>query len=496
DKLTELQDTLDEFNPKLLTLDQQITLDTLYAFIENELAGCKYTDFYEPFSPMSGLQSQIPLSLSEYDFNSEADIKDYLSLVTQSFNHVTFWIDYEKKRAEKGFFLTKYSLDNVIKQCEDFLSPAENCLIPVFNDKINAFQKLSNAQKQDYQKQHKEAITNFLLPAYELMITELSSLQGSRSSNEGLCSYKNGRDYYEYLVRSYTGSEKSIPELIKITDHEINENILQMRSLMQENPDLSSALSSYKFPYTQPEDILEHLKSSMGTDFPLITHEEYQIKHVPKSLEALLNPAFYLIPPLDNIEKEIIYINNSPDYESMELFPTLAHEGFPGHMYQMTYYRSKHPHPIRSLLGTTGYHEGWARYIEDFAYHHADLEEDVASFLSINRSYSYALYARADMGIHYEGWTFADTSSFLSDLGIQKDASYEIYNTLICDPGVYLPYYISYLEVIELKELAQEYMGDDFSLINFHDFFLSTGSTYFDILQKYMKQELDTISKN
>lgn len=483
------KEALDEFSYSALTTEQKITYDTLLAALETAQEGSQYPAFSQLFSPMKGLQTQIPLLLSEYDFHSVQDVEDYLVLVEQSYDFVSACLEYQHTLAENGYCLTDYSSAEVREQCMEFLAPAENCLIPVFHDKLKALDSLEESQIADYQNQHETALKNSLIPAYELIISELSKMEGKRQDDSGLSHYKHGRQYYEYLIRSYTGSDKSVKELISLTEQTMTADIKQLSALLVEDPQLYDALSDDQYIYSDPADILTHLKESALQDFPEIPLEYYTVKDVPKSLESLSSPAFYLISPIDNLEKQVIYINNSDEYASMDLFPTLAHEGFPGHMYAGYYYNSLEPHPIRSLLGPTGYHEGWAQYAENYAYQYSGLDSTLAACLALNDIYSYALYARLDMGIHYQDWNLSNVENYLKQQGLDTVQAERVYYTLVDDPAAYLPYYISYLEILELRNEAEKKLGEDFSLMEFHDFFLSTGPTYFDVMEKHMKTE-------
>lgn len=489
EEISDALKTLKDFSYDALTTEQKITYDTLLISLETAQEGSQYTDFSQLFSPMKGLQTQIPLLLSEYDFHSIQDIEDYLSLVEQSYDYVSACLEYQHKIAEKGYCLTDYSSAEVQKQCMEFLAPAENCLIPVFNEKLNTLGSLDDSQITEYKSRHEAALKDSLIPAYQLIISELSEMEGMRKDNSGLSHYKNGKQYYEYLVRSYTGSDKSVKKLISQTEKKITADIRYLSSLLAEDPQLYDALLDYQYIYSKPEDILSHLQKSIPQDFPDLLPEHYTLKEVPQSLEALSSPAFYLISPIDNLEKQVIYINNSDEYASMDLFPTLAHEGFPGHMYAGYYYNSLNPHPIRSLLGPTGYHEGWAQYGENYAYQYSGLDSNLADCLALNNVYSYALYARLDMGIHYQNWNLPKVETYLENQGLDTAQAETIYYTLVDDPAAYLPYYISYVEILELRDEAEETLKEDFSLLDFHEFFLSTGPTYFDVMKKHMKAE-------
>ena len=173
--------------------------------------------------------------------------------------------------------------------------------------------------------------------------------------------------------------------------------------------------------------------------------------------------------------------------DDLSLFTTLAHEGYPGHLYQTVYFNAKQPDPIRSLLNFGGYTEGWATYSEMLSYYFAPIEKEQAALMQRNNSVLLGLYALADMGIHYDGWTLLDTVSFFRGYGItDTDAIEEIYDLILSDPANYLKYYIGYVEFLELKKEAIETWGEDFSQERFHQAVLDVGPAPFELIRKYI----------
>ena len=143
--------------------------------------------------------------------------------------------------------------------------------------------------------------------------------------------------------------------------------------------------------------------------------------------------------------------------------------GYPGHLYQTTYFAGQDPDPIRSLLDFGGYTEGWATYTEMISYYYAPMDHDLATLMQKNASILLGLYALADMGIHYDGWSLLDTIDFFRSYGItETDVIEEIYQLILGDPANYLKYYIGYVEFLELKKEAIRRWGDDFSQEKFH----------------------------
>ena len=149
-----------------------------------------------------------------------------------------------------------------------------------------------------------------------------------------------------------------------MTEDQINQDAVEIYMILMKKSSLQDQLDSYEFLYSDPEEILDYLAGNLGEDFPEPVTTSYTLKYVHEAMEKLESPAYYLIPAIDDWQKNSIYINRNPEYDSMDLFTTLSHEGFPGHLYQNTYERSLQLSPIRYLLGWNGYSEGWATYVE------------------------------------------------------------------------------------------------------------------------------------
>ena len=483
----EMLDSLKEYDYSSLTYEQQLIYDTLKEFLNNSCTLDTYYYFQEPFSPSSGVQFELNLILSEYAINDKDDIEDYITVLKSCDEYVDELLEYEIWRANKGYSLTDAAIDDVVDQCEDILSAKEPAFIPVICDVIDDCDFLSSTEKSSYKQTIKTEATANYIPAYQNIIAELKKLKGSRDAEGGLCNYKNGTEYYEALIRLYTGSDKDIDQLISTIDTEISKILLQYYNLSMKDPDIYDKISGdLSYAKSKPDDILSYLMDMLASDFPAPACREYSLKYVAKSMESSSNPAFYLVPPYDNYKHNIIYVNNSEEYKNMDLFPLLAHEGMPGHMYQNNYFLSLNPHPIRTLLGFNGYAEGWAQYVESYSYKWAGLEETVADMLVADNIFGFALYSRVDIGVNYEGWDVDDIKDYLSKYLTDVSFAEELYELFINDPGVYLQYYVGYLEIIELRDYATKQLGDDFNIKEFHRFFLEVGPTYYDIILKRM----------
>lgn len=478
---------LKHYNYSELSSENKLTYDILKYHLETSLAGTPYILYEEPLSPLTGTQSQFPILLSEYAFYTEKDIHTYLALLKNVPSYFDSLIAFEQAKSDAGLFMPAYSAENVIKECGDFISlGTSNYLYSSFKTRLNQLPNISQTEIEKYISHNEDAIETYIFPSYQKLINALHSLKENSVSSGNLCNYPDGTSYYEYLVRRQTGSDRTILELKELTLNHIQEDLSTLRSCLTK--EALTPNTSFSINASEPLVILSHLKKKMENTFPESPAVNLSIKYVPSEMEEYLSPAFYLIPAIDNLQSNTIYINQKHLPDSLDLFTTLAHEGYPGHLYQTTYFGSTNPSPIRSILDFGGYTEGWALYTEMLSYYFTDLPKEQATILQCSSSIILGLYALADMGIHYDGWTLLDTIDFFHKYGITNtDTIQNIYELIIGDPANYLKYYIGYLEFLELKKFAIEKYGNSFSQLRFHKTILDIGPAPFEILKKHIE---------
>lgn len=480
---------LRSFEKKNLTPEQQMTYDIMMDYARKELSATGFGLYDEILRPSTGIQSQLPVLLAEYTFYDAKDIEDYLKLIsiTPDFFHQI--MEFEQKKAEQGLFMADFAVDDIVQQCRNFIEdPENNYLLSTFDSRIAEMTDLlTSEQAALYIAQNRKLVLEQLIPAYRALAEGMEALKGMGKNSGGLCGLPKGREYYRYLVADVTGSELSVEEMQKQTEMQRTQDMEDMRTLAANNPDIGEKCANYQLPTEDAELILEELQTKMQNDFPSPPEVEYTVKSVHPSLEEYTAPAFYLTPPIDDISHNCIYINQSKGDEKLKLYTTLAHEGFPGHLYQNVMERSSSLAPIRSLFGSSGYAEGWATYVEMQSFYYSDVDKEVAAYLQKNQSALLSLYATADMGIHCDGWTLRDTVDFFQKYHItDKQVIQEIYQLIVEEPAHYLKYYIGYLEFLNLKEYAMKKYGEDYTNYRFHQSLMKMGPAPFSILRKYL----------
>lgn len=487
-RTTQYAKILSSYDYDSLKLEDQLTYDILKYHFHQVLSHRPFYYYQEPLSSVTGIQSQLPILLSEYTFYQASDIPVYLSLLSQVDDYYHSIITFQKQKAKNGLFMSEQAADSIISQCEDFLkNPSENMLITTFNERIDAMEGLNSRLAVDYKAENMQVFISHVIPAYKDLITALKELKAYSANQNGLCYLEHGADYYETLVEETTGSSRSIRELKQLINKYYKKDLLCLKTCLENGEITEEALSS--FSHQKPEEILQHLSQEITKDFPELSKVNYQVKYVNENLAEHISPAFYLTPPVDNSMENVIYINPSSDLKELSLFTTLAHEGYPGHLYQ-TVYSTQNPLPnVRSLLSFGGYTEGWATYAEMYSYRLYGMDEVSATYYMHTNTLNLSLYARLDIGIHYDGWKLPQIKSFLSKFGITDDDSAHTIQTAILEaPANYLKYYIGYLEFCELKEKALQGSFGDTSqdLKKFHQVILTLGPAPFSVLEKYM----------
>lgn len=479
-----------EFDPDTLSSENALTFKILDTYLKNASTGTDYLLYQEPLGSVSGIHTQLPVLLSEYSFYDTQDVETYLALLKETPSYFDSVIRFEQKKAASGLFMPDYQADSVLDTCQSFIDMGkENYLVSTFNERIASLDLLPENKKDSFQKENMKLVIEEIYPAYQNLITAIKSLKGKGMNEQGLSHFPYGKKYYEYLVRQTTGCNESISRLRLMTRAQILEDLSAMQKVLF--PADAALTQASVLEQTSPDSMLDDLRSKITDTFPKIPDVDFQVKYVPESMQDYLSPAFYMIPAIDNLTENVIYINNGQTASGLNLYTTLAHEGYPGHLYQTVYFSASEPDPIRSILDFGGYVEGWATYAEMMSYYLAPLPKTEASLLQKNSSVILGLYALADMGIHYDGWSVTDTVRFFSDYGINDpNAVQSVYKLIIGSPANYLKYYIGYLKFYELKKEMADAMGNQFSQKEFHRAVLDVGPAPFKIVYDEVEKNL------
>ena len=500
----ELLQKLYTFPTSSLTKKQNLTWQIFQDYLNESIMNEKYILYSSPLGT-NGLQSEIPVTLSEYRLDNEKDIKDYLSLVNQVPELFTQILDFEQERRNAGLISPSFVISDTIDQIDQFLNASEenNPLIQSFEDRLTEVESLSKDQKASYIANNRLLVTDKVLPAYKSLKTSLQAYTNdskNTSSKERLCEYKNGQDYYKFLLMSNVGTDFSPEDCITILEAQLKNTVKDISSLTAKNKDLYTEYLSATPALSAPKEIMNTLKNDSLIDFPEIKNISCQLKNVPDALSGTSACAFYLVPPIDSTKDNIIYINKSR-VDSNELFSTLAHEGYPGHLYQTNYFLTTNPSPLRTFLHCAGYDEGWGTYAQLYSYNFIEFKNvDEQTTKQLRQLYrdndllSLSLSSLCDLYVNYKNYDENALANYLQTYGIDKDGAQNLYRYVIENPTTYLSYSIGCYELDQLKQTMADSLGKAFKISDFHEAVLNVGSCNFSILRQEIEKETEILS--
>ena len=527
-EVTQARDSLAAIDPSALNEKNRRLYELLDSYLAAAAATAAHPYFAEPLSPSSGIPSELPLLFAEYRLDDRSDVENYLNILTQIPAYFDGLILYEQEKAAAGLFMSDRTADKVIEQCTTLMDPdafadGSHFLLTTFRERLQSLvdQKLlTENEASAYESEHDRLLTTLVIPAYDRLADALTLLKGQETETLGLAHLENGREYYLALLRLRTGSYRDISEIKQLLAEDLRFQYESLVTLLTRNPALQETIleSPALLPEMTPDEILSDLQEMIGVEYPSIPVNKDDapihstIKYVDASLEAYSAPAFYMTPPIDNICENLICLNARDTQDDLALFTTLAHEGYPGHLYQTVYSKRYQEQtsasPLRNVLYYGGFVEGWAMYVELASYDRAielasSSHPEAALYYQVcrlDRQFRLGLYSLLDIAIHYDGASPEDVRNLCHALGITDDANLSaLYEYIAEEPCNYPKYYLGYLEIRELKKQAAILWSDtdqvsatydttDF-LYRFHSFLLQNGPADYRTLARYLAIE-------
>ncbi len=499
-ELEETKQSLSKFNYRLLTEEQKRIYTTLSKYLEQQISLCNYPQFINLLSYTSGLSSNLPLTLAEYAFYSEEDITDYLSILTQIPDMLNQAYTWEENQMKSGYGMSGFEIEDTIEQIDTFLDASKtNLLIDTFEKRLNSVEGLSTDQKTSYIRNNNNLIHASIIPAFNQLKSDLMNLKKQAPEGKGLYYYENGKDYYASLLASMTLSDRPLSTIINTLENRMELLSDRISDVFMKDPDIytifASAVDIDFYKNETPEEMLLYLEKAIEKDYPSLTGVSYTVEPIPDALKNDTTAAYYLIPPFDSPEENRIYYGDSMT-DGASLFMTLAHEGYPGHLYHQNYLLQNGLSPVFYVLDMTGYKEGWAFYVEidtadyyDYGEYEDKHHDSLTELYRCNMEYSYCISSLIDLYVNGKGYTRDNIRDYVASLGMDEETADSLYEFAIAEPGTYLQYYIGYLEILSIRRNAEQKTGDNFDKKDFHRTFLDLGPCYYDDLEKYMKQK-------
>lgn len=476
----------DEYLKKLQSFDydslsetEQKDYRTIAFYLERNKELNSYPYFDWAFNSAEGVIDNLLTTFTEFVFYEKEDIDDYLATLASVPAYLDQCLENTKKQAAKGYFLTDAMLKATEDAIEKFVDKKDdNELIKIFDENIDAFDGLSAEEKEAYKKKNREIVLNAYIPSYEKVAEELQKLKGSRKADYNVSSLDGGSEYYAALARYKTSIDADVETILDICTQYIEKSVDELYDIMQNH----SEVTEETLDFDSAEDVLSYLEGHLDA-FPVLDKVYYDVQYLDPSVANDSIVAYYLSPPVDDMRDNVIKINGDNVSDVLDLYTTLAHEGFPGHLYQTNYYIQQQPSLLRTQLTMMGYQEGWGMFAEGQALHVSGLSEYASEYQKINIELNYVLSAAVDLGVNGLGWSTKDVSKYLDRLDLNSSIAKDLYDFATLQPGTILPYGVGVAMFELLENKAKNALGNDFDQKAFNEVLLNDGNRPFEVVE-------------
>jgi len=510
---SEILDAL-ENSPKInfdaLTPQQQREASYIKETLELTLLYEEFFYYESPLKPSTGAQAMLPLSLMDYSFRCVEDVEIYLEVLEDFPRYFDQLLANEQEKINQGLAMPLEAMEDTIEEARAYTGSADTHILnKSFSEMLQMaveeareagrdasdLADLTTKQISDFNNQNVAALEEFVIPAYDTLLKTLESLAQYCKPGTRLFDYPLGREYYTLKMQAQ-GFAEGPQEAIRTLERSLRENwgiiMSDTEALYLGDQALKAAVEAIG---DDPEDFIEFVREQSTAEFAGIRELNYTIKIAPDASPNDYAMAYFLIPPVDNPQQNTIVFFPRNISDEVDLYCTVAHEAYPGHMYHFFAYSIEEPSNISKILGSSAFIEGWAMYSQGFAMGYLDVEPNIVEAYNAYDRFAYGLQARVDLGINFQGWGVEETARYLSNWGFDS-AAQAIFDTSLKQPVAYLPYGLGLVKFRDMRIQAEKELGGGFDPIAYHQMLTGLGPVPFDMLDTEMQAWLREQSSN
>lgn len=479
-------DKLNAINREELKPETQFSYDVLLQILTDDAEETHFEYFYEPLTEYSGLHSNMPLSFALFELKNVQDVEDYLTLLADMPRYMGQVLAYEQKRAELGMFMTEPALDAILEDIQLIIDAKDTTFLYVtFEEGIDKLTDLTPEQAQTYKDRNASLLKNEYLNSFQTLYDGLSDLRKSCRTYEEVSQYTDiQKEYFEYSMQAGGCNSLTVEETLEMLKSELNYLLYDFVKISNDRPDVYDAEINLTSGDMQKD--LDYLQTLIQPLLPVLPEHNLTLTDVPEELQDQFAPAAYVIPAMDDWKDNTIFINTAT--EDPTLLLTLAHEGYPGHMYQYIYQRSKDNLGLMQRAANfSGYAEGWAQFAEFLTVENQDQydKELVRFYFDYGQIMNSILPAIISILVNYYGYTQDAVANAISGYGLDGEYLAPIfYNTVVDQPYYFFDYAVGYSQLAQLYRDTKNELGDKFDMASFLKTYLDLGPGNFDLVKE------------
>ena len=484
---------LESFDFDSLSYRQQYDYETLLYSDYETMLNLSFWKYNYCFSEESNVTENLVSSFSDYVFYDKEALDDYMICLADLDRYLDDCLTYTSEQAKDKIYLLDDWIDYVCSYCDSFVNASENAIITTFNKRIDDVDFLSDAEKQNYKDECEKIVKQEIIPAYKKVSSELKKYEGKSNYKEHILS----RISPEYAKAQFYLNGSNNEPLEKVFE-DLKSNFRYLESRFYDMFSDNEAYSIVYYALYEPsgalnlsaEDTLEYLRTNLVVAYPDLGNISYNVDYLSDELGSTTTKAYYYSSPIDDYNQNIIRINPNNTDIGYDTYSTLAHEGFPGHLYQHVYALLHGQHKFRSTQGFGGNTEGYAVMAQYDAIKIAGIDNELAQdALFFYTTDYFMMYSIIDMGVNYFGWSVDDIIKFFGDddpygiYSFTEDNAEYYYDLFIEMAGIYSCYGLGFSKYMSLRNNAKQQLGGKFDLVEFNDYVLKNGTIPFNILE-------------
>lgn len=367
-------------------------------------------------------------------------------------------------------------------------------------------ESFSAEDKDTITAQYTAMIESKVVPAYQdlAQFMETEYMAAGRDSS-GITGVPNGEAFYQHQIKLYTTTTMSADEIHQLGLSEVSRILGEMEKVKQQVAYEGELKSFFNFvrehkelmPFSEPQEIIdffgaihERMAPQLEQLFDLKPKTPFEVRRTEEfrqdSAAAEYNPG-----SLDGTRPGIFYtpIPNASEYNIYDAESLFLHEAIPGHHYQISLTQENTKLPMfRKTLWYSGYGEGWALYTESLGKELGLYSDPYQYFGMLSAEMHRAIRLVVDTGLHSKGWTREQAIQYSLENEAESAASIEReIERYMANPGQALAYKIGQLKIRELRALAENELGEKFSIAKFHNQVLETGCVPLALLENKIR---------
>ena len=488
-----------------LAANDQLNYDIFGRELELQIQEYDFGLQYMPISRLSGFQIYLPDLSLQTPFNNFTDYQAYLQRLRGFRTYFAEHIHLMRRGIELGLVPSQTAMAGVEQTISGQIitDPQHSLFYQPFVQIPGAI----HPQDQTHLRQAAvQVIAETVVPAYQALLdfVQQEYLPAARA-NIAAATLPNGPAYYAYCVRRYTTLSVSPSEVHEIGMDEVQRIRGEMDTLIRKTGFIGGFKDFLQFLRTDPRFyvdtpetlmkevawIMKRMEGELPRLFKNLPRTPFGMRQIPDYLAPTSTSAYYF--PLSGDRKTAgFYYVNTYDLKSRPLYEYEAlsfHEAVPGHHLQLALQTEMESVPnFRRFTDVTAFIEGWALYAERLGLEVGFYQDPYSNFGRLTYEIWRACRLVVDTGMHALGWSrqqaidFMTENSGLSLLNIANEV-----DRYIAWPGQALAYKMGELKIRELRQHAEQTLGERFDIREFHDQLLQNGSIPLDALEERIR---------